>query len=70
MAFAVLVEAINIAASRTRQTATRGRAPMPVTTGEIAASAAAEVTGTAQPRPKSTPVTRAQSRPKSAPRKR
>ena len=69
MAFSVLVEAVNIIASGRRKAA-EGHAPVPVTTGEIAAEAAGEVTRAARPRSKSTPMSRAQARPKSAPRKR
>ena len=67
MAFSVLVEAVNIIASarRRRQVAGEAHTPTPVSTG-IVAKAAAQA---AKPRPRSTPATRAQSRPKSAPRK-
>ena len=69
MAFSVLVEAINIIATdRRRKAAGRaGAAPVPVSTGEIAAEAAAGVAS--RPRPKSTTTSRAQSRPNSAPRR-
>jgi predicted tellurium resistance membrane protein TerC len=69
MAFAVLVEAINITAGQRRRAASGGHPPVPVSTGEIAAEAAGEVARAARPRAKSTSVSRAQSRPKSAPRK-
>jgi predicted tellurium resistance membrane protein TerC len=66
MAFAVLVEAFNIlAAQRRRQRDGGPQAMAHVSTGTMAAEAAGAVTT----RPKSTPASRAQSRPKSARRK-
>jgi predicted tellurium resistance membrane protein TerC len=72
MAFAVLVEAINIIAAGRRKHTPGGAPPVvPVTTGELAAEAAAEVGKVAapRPRPKSTPSSRARARRKSSPRK-
>jgi hypothetical protein len=71
MAFSVLVEAINIIASDRRRRA-RGEAPARtfVSTGVLAGEAAGTVAPkTPMPRPKSTAATRAQSKRKSAPRK-
>lgn len=67
MAFSVLVEAVNIIASarKRKRLAGEGHAPTPVSTG-IVASAAAQA---AKTRLRSSPVAKAQSRPKSAPRK-
>ena len=74
MGFSVLVEAINIIAKQ-RKLAGKGNAPRPnVTpftgdTGSVSSAAGvAAVTGR-KPSPKSSPTARAQSRPKSAPRK-
>lgn len=71
MAFSVLVEAINIIASERRR---RGRGEAPVLTPVSTAVLAGEAAGTVAPksarsRPKSTAATRAQSKRKSAPRK-
>ena len=79
MAFSVLVEAFNIFAKQRRLSRSGGKAPrvVPVSTGIIAGEAAGVVSragahGATAPQPaapKATPARRAQSRPKSAPRK-
>lgn len=67
MAFSVLVEAVNIiAGERRRRRDGNGHAPAKVSTGATAAEAASAAV---RPRAKSSPQARAQSRPKSAPRK-
>ncbi|MBI4921666.1 MAG: hypothetical protein HY834_07940, partial [Devosia nanyangense] len=63
MAFAVLVEAVNIV-SKQRKLASRGAAPMPVHAG---ASGGMPVEQIVEPRPR--PKPQSQSRPKSAPRR-
>lgn len=63
MAFSVLVEAVNIIAKERKQRRISGTAPAKTAT-VVAAEAAA-----APRRPKSTPASRARSKPKSAPRK-
>lgn len=71
MAFSVLVEAVNIIASKRKRVRAGGQAgpvaPFTGATGSVSSGEAAS----AQPRvrPKSSPVARAQARPKSAPRK-
>ncbi len=75
MAFSVAVEAFNIYTkgrrARTAGTRTGHRAPaVAVTTGALAAEAAEAVDAAApRPKPRSTSVSRAHARPKSAPRK-
>lgn len=68
MAFSVLVEAINILAKerRLRRRAAAGGTHKPAV---VAASAPIEATVSAKPKTKSTPASRAQAKPKSAPRK-
>ena len=72
MAFSVLVEAIKIIASGRKRVKTGGAAnkiaPFTGETGSISAEAGVAAV-TRKPSTKSTPVARAQSRPKSAPRK-
>jgi predicted tellurium resistance membrane protein TerC len=72
MAFSVAVEAVNILAKgrkESRASALHGTLPTSkVSTGSLAAGAAGAA-DIAKPKSKSTPSTRAQSRPKSAPRK-
>lgn len=70
MAFSVLVEAVNIFAKQ-RRVNKGGHAPKPVApfTGATGAIAAQTGAAAAKPRTKATPTAKAQSRPKSAPRK-
>ena len=68
MAFSVLVEAVNIFAKQ-RRLGKAGHKIAKPTASLASAQLAGEVTTTAKPRIKSTPAARAQSRPKSAPRK-
>jgi predicted tellurium resistance membrane protein TerC len=73
MAFAVLVEAVNIVAGRRRTAAAGPGEVVDVTTGRLAAEAAAEVAKAGAPpvraAARTNTVARAQARPKSAPRK-
>ncbi len=72
MAFSVAVEAFNIYAKRRRErdrVASGTGSPVKATTGALAAEAAGAVATGAPKRPKSTAVSRAHARPKSAPRK-
>ena len=70
MAFAVLVEAINVFASARRAAARPEPRPVRVSTGTLAAEASREVAAATGGRgPGTTPTARAQARPKSAPRK-
>lgn len=74
MAFSVLVEAVNIIAKarRRRLAGAAAGAVMEVSTGVLAADAAAVLEPSRpapRPKPKSTPAARARARPKSAPRK-
>lgn len=68
MAFSVLVEAVNIFAKQ-RRLGKAGHKVAKPTASLASAQLAGEVTTAAKPRIKSTPAARAQSRPKSAPRK-
>lgn len=68
MAFSVLVEAVNIFAKQ-RRLGKSGHNPAKPAAALASATAAGEAIGGAKPRSKTTPTARAQSRPKSAPRK-
>lgn len=74
MGFSVLVEAANIV-SKQRKLARAAAAGQPVTATRheaaetMAGNAAVEAVAPSRPKPRSTPASRAQSRPKSAPRK-
>jgi predicted tellurium resistance membrane protein TerC len=69
MAFSVGVEAFNIYAKKRRVRAAGKPAAEATTTGALAAEAAVAVGEPTRAKPKSTPASRAHSRPKSAPRK-
>lgn len=69
MGFAVLVEGINIFSKQRKLAATGGAAPKPVRAAASGAVPVETLTEPDRPRPRSTRTGRAQSRPKSAPRK-
>jgi len=69
MAFAVLVEGINIFTKQRKLAASSGASVKPVRAAASGTPPVETLTETSKPRPRSNPASRAQSRPKSAPRK-
>ena len=68
MAFAVLVETVNIISSQ-RKAAARGAAAKPVRAAVSGGVPVEQIVEKPKPKPRSTPAARSQARPKSAPRK-